>query len=173
MLRRDWLTAFKYSVAIWARVSMFTLVHNATRWDSIHTHTHTLLFERDEEISLSISRKNPPRCVCCAAAGCRLPLFTFLFIAAWVAEMERRRQSKRRRRRGGSWKRKCWNNFWQANNIYALPSCTARHSRHCTVIGARMSHWKWRETKLQPSRARSGHQISGCLVSLHFLCDIR
>ena len=41
-----------------------------------------------------------------------------------------------------------------------------------TVISARMSHWKWRETKLQPSRARSGHQISCCLVSLHFLCDI-
>ena len=42
----------------------------------------------------------------------------------------------------------------------------------CTVIGARMSHWKWRETKLQPCRARSGHQISCCLVSLHFLRDI-
>ena len=41
-----------------------------------------------------------------------------------------------------------------------------------TVIGARMSHWKWRETKLQPSRVRSGHKISCCLVSLHFLCDI-
>ena len=41
-----------------------------------------------------------------------------------------------------------------------------------TVIGAMMSLWKWRETKLQPSRARSGHQISCCLVSLHFLCDI-
>ena len=41
-----------------------------------------------------------------------------------------------------------------------------------TVIVARMSHWKWRETKLQPSRARSGHHISCCLVSLHFLCDI-
>ena len=35
-----------------------------------------------------------------------------------------------------------------------------------------MSHWKWRETKRQPSRARSGHQISCSLVSLHFLCDI-
>ena len=35
-----------------------------------------------------------------------------------------------------------------------------------------MSHWKWRETKLQPSRARSGNQISCCLVALHFLCDI-
>ena len=41
-----------------------------------------------------------------------------------------------------------------------------------TVILARMSHWKWRETKQQPSRARSGHQISCCSVSLHFLCDI-
>ena len=42
----------------------------------------------------------------------------------------------------------------------------------CTVIVARMSHWKWRESKQQPSRARSGHQISCCLVSLHLLCDI-
>ena len=41
-----------------------------------------------------------------------------------------------------------------------------------TVIVARMSHWKWRETKQQSSRARSGHQISCCLLSLHFLCDI-
>ena len=35
-----------------------------------------------------------------------------------------------------------------------------------------MAHRKWRETKQQPSRARSGHQIRCCLVSLHFLCDI-
>ena len=35
-----------------------------------------------------------------------------------------------------------------------------------------MSHRKWRETKQQPSRARSGHQISCCLNFLHFLCDI-
>ena len=35
-----------------------------------------------------------------------------------------------------------------------------------------MSHWKWRETKQHPSRARSGHQISCSFVSLHFLCDI-
>ena len=48
-----------------------------------------------------------------------------------------------------------------------------RHA-HCqsTAIAARMSHWKWRETKQQPSRARSGHQIICCLVFLHFLCDI-
>ena len=32
--------------------------------------------------------------------------------------------------------------------------------RTSTVIGARMSHWKWRETKLQPSRARSGLLLS-------------
>ena len=36
----------------------------------------------------------------------------------------------------------------------------------------RMSHRKWREGKQQPSRARSGNQLSCCLVSLHFLCDI-
>ena len=35
-----------------------------------------------------------------------------------------------------------------------------------------MSHRKYRETKQQPSRARSGHQISCFLVSLHFLRDI-
>ena len=40
------------------------------------------------------------------------------------------------------------------------------------MIIARILHWKWRETKQQTSRARSGHQISCCLVSLHFLCDI-
>ena len=36
----------------------------------------------------------------------------------------------------------------------------------------RMSHRKWWETKQQQSRARLGHQISCCLVSLHFLCEI-
>ena len=36
----------------------------------------------------------------------------------------------------------------------------------------RMSHRKRRETRQQPSRARSGHQISCCLISLHVLCDI-
>ena len=40
------------------------------------------------------------------------------------------------------------------------------------MIVARMSHLKCRETKQQPGRARSDHQISCCLVSLHFLCDI-
>ena len=43
---------------------------------------------------------------------------------------------------------------------------------HTTVIGARMSHWKWGETKQHPSRDRSDHQISCSLDSLHFLCDI-
>ena len=31
---------------------------------------------------------------------------------------------------------------------------------------------KWRETKQQPSLARSDHQLGCCLVSLHFLCAI-
>ena len=35
-----------------------------------------------------------------------------------------------------------------------------------------MTHRIWRESKLQPSRARSGNLISCCLISLHFLCDI-
>ena len=47
----------------------------------------------------------------------------------------------------------------------------ARASLTSTGRPDRMSHRKWRETKQQPSRARSGHQISCCLVSLHFLCD--
>ena len=54
--------------------------------------------------------------------------------------------------------------------------CNAVHGyqpqTYSTVIGARMSHWKWRETKQHPSRTRSGYQISCSLVSLHFLCDI-
>ena len=36
----------------------------------------------------------------------------------------------------------------------------------------RMSHRKWRESKQDPSRARSGNQPSCCLVSLHFPSDI-
>ena len=35
-----------------------------------------------------------------------------------------------------------------------------------------MPHRKWRATKHHPSRVTSGHQISCCLVFLHFLCDI-
>ena len=44
--------------------------------------------------------------------------------------------------------------------------------KSCTGIGARMSQWTWRETKQHPSRVRSGHQVSCCLISLHFRCDI-
>ena len=33
----------------------------------------------------------------------------------------------------------------------------------------RMAHRKWRATKQQPSKARSGHQLSCCSLSLHFL----
>ena len=52
--------------------------------------------------------------------------------------------------------------------------CTSRDGR-LIITGRldRMTHRKWRETKQQPSRAISGHEISCCLVSLHFLlCDI-
>ena len=52
-----------------------------------------------------------------------------------------------------------------AGSIFSL------HLR-CTWRPDRMSHRKWRESKQQPSRARSGNQLSCCLVSLHFLCDI-
>ena len=40
------------------------------------------------------------------------------------------------------------------------------------VTADRMLLRKWNKTKQQPSRAMSGHQISCCLVSLHFLSDI-
>ena len=47
------------------------------------------------------------------------------------------------------------------------------HRRSLTTgPNRRMPHRKWRETKLQPSRASSGNQISCSLVSLHFLHDI-
>ena len=58
--------------------------------------------------------------------------------------------------------------------LHSLPGClsTLLEFHVITVTVARMSHWKWRETKQPPGRARSGHQISCCFVSLHFLCDI-
>ena len=40
------------------------------------------------------------------------------------------------------------------------------------LLRGKMSHRKWSETKQQPSRAMSGHQLSCRLVCLHFLCDI-
>ena len=49
--------------------------------------------------------------------------------------------------------------------------CLSR-SENSLLSEGRISTWKWRETKQQPIRARSGHQICCCLVSLHFLCDI-
>ena len=39
--------------------------------------------------------------------------------------------------------------------------------RRCTGVVRRMPYRKWRETKQQPSRARSGYQLSCSLVSLH------
>ena len=41
-----------------------------------------------------------------------------------------------------------------------------------TVCNGRMLPWKLRETKQEPSRARSENHISCCLFSLHFLYDI-
>ena len=42
----------------------------------------------------------------------------------------------------------------------------------CTGPPDRISHRKWRWIKQQPSRARSSYQLSCCLLSLRFLCDI-
>ena len=73
-----------------------------------------------------------------------------------------------------------WYSFWNIDELREVTSFVDEVFRsvigwlkkHFTVIGARMSQWKWRETKLQPNRARPGHQISCCLVSLNFLRDI-
>ena len=67
-----------------------------------------------------------------------------------------------------------------------LSSTTTRLKRECVWFRVRdlcackstgpvdrMSHRKWRKTKQQPSRARSGNHINCCLVSLHFQRDIQ
>ena len=46
-----------------------------------------------------------------------------------------------------------------------LPPILAGVKITSTVLGARLSHWKWRLTKQHPSRTRSGHQVSCCLSS--------
>ena len=51
-------------------------------------------------------------------------------------------------------------------------SCKMTNSVVFTGPPDRMSYRKWRSTQQQPSRARAGYQISCCLLSLHFLCDI-
>ena len=38
-----------------------------------------------------------------------------------------------------------------------------------TVLVCRMPVGEWRESKEHPSTAQSGHQLSCCLLSLHFL----
>ena len=50
------------------------------------------------------------------------------------------------------------------NSDFGIKATTGRPDR--------MSHGKWRESKQQPSKARSGNQLSCCLVSLHFLSHI-
>ena len=52
------------------------------------------------------------------------------------------------------------------------PPLLARPTVPRTGPPDRMSQRKWRSTKQHPSRARAGYQISCCLLSLHFLCDI-
>ena len=52
---------------------------------------------------------------------------------------------------------------------YCLQLCVLAYN---TGPPDRMSHRKYRLTKQRPSRARAGYQISCCLLSLHFLCDI-
>ena len=52
------------------------------------------------------------------------------------------------------------------------PHRTASHPKDTTVLDCSMLFRKWREIKLQPSRARSSYQLSCCLLSLSFLCDI-
>ena len=66
--------------------------------------------------------------------------------------------------------------FHKALRSYALRNVDSFHEYvlqsiiQATGRPVRMSHKKWRETKQQPSK--TGHQISCCLVSLHFWCDI-
>ena len=52
--------------------------------------------------------------------------------------------------------------------LQKLCYCNLRYKGDSDMI----SHGKWRETNQQPSRVRSGHQISCSLLSLHFLGDI-
>ena len=58
---------------------------------------------------------------------------------------------------------------WQMTTDSQLYTKT---TRLCSGLVDRMSQRKRRETKQPPSWPRSGNQISSCLVSLHFLCDI-
>ena len=62
--------------------------------------------------------------------------------------------------------------FWELSQILPKLADWAVHGWSSTGIGGRMSQWKWRETKQHPSSVRSGHQVSCCLISLHFRCDI-
>ena len=61
-----------------------------------------------------------------------------------------------------------------AGAAYGTGYCDAQVSviQKTTGPSDRMSHRKWRETKQQLSRARSGHQISCCLVSCATSCPV-
>ena len=54
--------------------------------------------------------------------------------------------------------------FANVTQTQSIDTCT-------TWVGMNFPIWSSGTTQ-QSSRARSGHQISSCLVSLHFLCDI-
>ena len=51
-------------------------------------------------------------------------------------------------------------------------ACICMRMAQCRATRQDIALRKWRETKKQPSRARSGNQLSCCLVSLLFLCHI-
>ena len=44
--------------------------------------------------------------------------------------------------------------------------------QNCTACGHRITHRKWKETKLQPVTVGPGNRLGCCLVYFHFLCAI-
>ena len=58
----------------------------------------------------------------------------------------------------------------RGSNIYT--TFTTSFVRKFTVQVCRMIHRKWRETRQQVSRSKSGHHLSCCLIPLHFLWGI-
>ena len=75
-----------------------------------------------------------------------------------------------RRFRNGPWN--IWNCFVYVV-VNLVDSFVIRLVEHaCTVLMCRMLHRKWRQTKHKPGRAKSCHQLSYWLLSLHFLWGI-
>ena len=61
---------------------------------------------------------------------------------------------------------------WKKAQVWTFFACCIADSQTDTGRHQLYRDRRQDETKQQPSRARSGHQISCCLVFLHFLCDI-